>query len=221
MTERKRMSTTTGCLLALAVATFGGLMVAGVAVAVLFVMGPTWARQAFTEPAPLSSSHVASSETPRAITQRLVAGLHGETHTERLSGPDLTTLFRDQVGAMGQGGFTVRAGVVTADLSFDLTEPGGAPTWVNLHLVGSLTVERGWVTGAHLDALDVSGWQFGPLFTDDAELVSAINRSLANERAKDPGLPAKLDAIERLWVDGDAVALTVTPDGAPMFRAPE
>lgn len=221
MAEKKGMSTTTGCLIALLVAVFGGVVVVAIAAAVVVVMGPTWFLEAATEPAPLTSSHEASTDPPLAIRQRLADGLQGETRTARLTGPEITTVLRDQMGSMGQGGVTIADGVATIDLSFDLTEPGAQPMWFNLHARGSLTMEKGWCTAASIEELDVSGWELGPMVAgEEAQLVRSLNQSLANQRAEDPEIGDKLDAIERFTVEGDAVVLTVTPEGVALVSGP-
>ncbi len=179
-------------------------------------MAPTWLERAVTEPRPLDIAHPAAPQTPKAIRTRVVEDLRNRRET-RLTGPELTRILGEQLDGKGRGGVSVRDGVATLDLSMDLSEGAAEPKWLNVHAAGSFELRDGWFTGLRLDELDVSGWELAA-WTDPGVLVERANAELANIRARDPDLAARLDTIERMAVDGDAVVVKIAPEGLPYIQ---
>lgn len=207
-----------GCLMA---AIGAGLFVAvscGCSGIVAVTMGPSMLVDAMVESEPLDVTHPASPEPAKTLKQRSVDELRSASHTTRFTGPELTKMLQDQLGDKGSGGVSISDSLVTFDLSMNLAEkPADPPQWVNVHVVGNLTFEDGAVTAAHFEEAEFSGWDLGMYLGDDAEVVRSLNREIG-QRMGDPDVRKAVNAVERLTVAGDAIELTVTPEGAEQVQ---
>lgn len=102
------------------------------------------------------------------------------------------------------------------DISISTEDPD--PRYVNIHLVGDMTVENGWFTLLVVDDLTIGKFDLGQ-FIAGQDITDDANQSLAQQRVQDPTIGDTLDKIELLTIRDGKFELVLSEDAVEEMRA--
>ncbi len=168
------------------------------------------------EPLPVEVWQWSESDVD-ALEQRLAAEMADDRRIE-LTGEELTQIvlsgdddalqaFRIDVDEQDRA---------VVDVSIRTQDPD--PRYVNLHLVGDMTLEQGWLTLLVVDELEIGKFDLGQYIAGQ-DITDDANQSLAQQRVQDPEIGEALDMIELLTIEDGHFVLALTEDGVEQLRA--
>lgn len=168
------------------------------------------------EPLPVEVWQWSESDVD-ALEQRLAAEMADDRRIE-LTGEELTQIvlsgdddalqaFRIDVDEQDRA---------VVDVSIRTQDPD--PRYVNLHLVGDMTLEQGWLTLLVVDELEIGKFDLGQYIAGQ-DITDDANQSLAQQRVQDPEIGESLDMIQLLTIEDGRFVLELTEDGVEQLRA--
>jgi hypothetical protein len=89
--------------------------------------------------------------------------------------------------------------------------------FLNVQGRGGVEIAHGWFAHFTMDQLVVAGWDVGQ-YTRGQQLAEQANRSMADQRAQEPGLAEAMDQIERLWLEDGALHIQLEPGGYEVWK---